>query len=96
MARHHNPYGLHRCPCRGCEAMIPRLHVACTTCWPLAPRWLQQKVLEQLRYGQAYKCHPTDDFLKFRTELIEAVNRKLIDRYARPSPAPQLSLLPST
>jgi hypothetical protein len=89
------PFGIHRCPVKGCVAMIPRLHVACSQCWPLAPKWLQQQITEQLRYGIANRCHPTDDFLKARSQVIEAVNRALSERYRKPA-GQQLPLLSTT
>jgi hypothetical protein len=89
-------WGFHRCPCAGCEKIVPRLHTACSDCWRLVPKWLQQKIVEERQYGTAWKCHPTDDFLKLRTQLVEIVNRTRQERHARPEPSPQLSLLPTT
>lgn len=83
---------LHRCPAHGCSRMIPWRHVCCSDHWALAPRWLQVKVNEQRDYGLAWKCHPTQEFIGLRDQLVALVNRESARKFARPQ-GTQLPLL---
>ncbi len=62
----------------------------------MIPTWLQQRLTEQLHYGIAWKCHPTQEFLDLRSQAIQIVADKSAKKYARPGPNPQLPLLPTT
>ena len=37
------------------------------------PKWLQIKLAEQLHYGMAWKCHPTQQWLDYRSLAISSV-----------------------
>lgn len=89
-------FNLRRCSIRSCGTLIHRRHIVCARCWLLAPKWSQQKVTEQLNYGRAYHCHPTQEYLEARVELVRVVTAKREERYAKPAPNPQLPLLPAT
>lgn len=75
---------------------IPNRHVACSDHWAMVPKWLQVQLIEQLHYGIAWKCHPTQQYIELRTKAIHLVNEASAKRFAKPEPDPQLPLLPST
>lgn len=89
-------YGAHRCSIKGCTHKIPRRHFLCTDHYALVPKWLQLKLHEQLQYGIAWKCHPTQQWLDLRSQAMQLVMRTAIEKYSKPADGPQLPLLPAT
>ena len=77
----------HMCPMHGCVHVIPRSHIACSAHWAMVPKWLQLKITEQLHYGIAWKCHPTQEYLDLRSQAVKIVNHASSERYAKPTGA---------
>ncbi len=86
-------FATHPCAFKGCPHQVPRRHFLCTDHYALVPKWLQVKVSEQLHYGIAWKCHPTQEYLDFRSQAIQAAIAAAKERYSKPHPSPQLPLI---
>lgn len=57
----------------------------------MVPKWLQVKLAEQLEYGMAWKCHPTQEWLDLRAQAIRIVLQTAREKFSRPT-AEQLQL----
>jgi hypothetical protein len=88
-------FATHRCAVKGCPHVLARRHFVCADHYAMVPKWLQTKIAEQLRYGIAWKCHPTQEYLDLRSQAVAWVIRKSAEKYAAPTPDPQLPLLVS-
>ena len=84
----------HPCALKGCPHQIARRHFLCSDHYALVPKWLQVKLAEQLQYGIAWKCHPTQEYLDLRSQALKAVLQALRARYAKPS-GEQMPLIPA-
>lgn len=88
-------FATHPCGIKGCPHQIARRHFLCTDHYGLVPKWLQVKLAEQLQYGIAWKCHPTQEYLDLRSQAIQLVLKIAREKYAKPS-GTQLPLLSAT
>ena len=85
--------GLHQCMCARCNARIPRRQILCEHHFEMLPRWLVQRMREARAYGEAWKCHPTDEFLKLRGQAIAIADAEDAKRRGPPQ-GEQLPLIP--
>jgi hypothetical protein len=85
----------HCCAIKGCQQQIARRHFVCSDHYALVPRWLQQRIAEQVNYGIAWKCHPTQEYIDLRSQAIKLVVEASREKYSRPTEQ-QLPLLPAT
>lgn len=77
-------HATHRCPAAGCEQMIPRSHVLCSDHYAMVPAGFRVRLTEAREYGIAWKCHPTQQFLDLRSQVIQLVDRLCAQKYAKP------------
>jgi hypothetical protein len=77
-------FALRKCAAASCCMRIQRRHLFCSDDWNLVPRGLQTRLVEQLQYGIAWKCHPTEGYVKARDAAIAHVNTERERRFARP------------
>lgn len=88
-------FSMHKCSIPGCRHTVPRRFFACTEHYAMVPKWLQLKLNEQMEYGRAWKCHPTQQYLELRSQAIDIVQRAAKEKYSPPEGA-QLPLLPAS
>ena len=63
----------HRCPARGCEAVVSDVHLMCRTDWYRVPRPLRIAVLRAYADGRGLR---TEELRHAQDAAIRAVNRR--------------------
>lgn len=75
--------------------MIPRAHCVCADDFALLPSGLRARLSQAKNYGIDWKCHPTQEYLDVRSQVIAYVNRRRAAESRRDDDPEQLSLLPT-
>ena len=73
----------HRCLAHDCAEQISNKKLFCLTHWNATPRALRDEICEAWKYGLAYQCHPTPEYIR----VVGAAQRLLREKTARANAA---------